>query len=233
MKPEQTHFSNQKVYRYYNLILVAFVTLLLCANLIGAQKVCQVAGITFSGTLIFFPITYLLGDILTEVYGYKQSRKVVWAGFIAMIYASGVAWLVLSLPASPGWIHQEALETVFRQTPRLVIGSLIAYLIGEFSNSYVLAKMKIMTRGKWLWSRIIGSTVIGEGVDTLIFYPLAFYQVWPNALLSQVMMTSYLFKVIWEISMIPFTYRVVSFLKKSENEDYFDEKTHFSPFSRE
>jgi uncharacterized integral membrane protein (TIGR00697 family) len=156
---------------------------------------------------------------------------VVWAGFIALVYAAIVSWFVLALPSSPDWNHQAALETVFGQTPRLVIGSLVAYFLGEFTNSYIVAKMKILTQGKWLWSRVIGSTILGEAMDTLLFYPLAFYGVWPDSTLIHAMTTSYLFKVLWETAMIPFTYRVVAFLKKIENEDYYDHKTNFSPFS--
>jgi queuosine precursor transporter len=223
--------SEKKTYQYFDLIMAAFVTLLLCSNLIGAAKVCHVAGVTFGGTLLFFPITYLFGDILTEVYGYKRSRKVVWTGFIALIFSSLVAWFILALPPAEGWNHQTEFSVVFTQTPRLVAASLAAYFVGELTNSYVLAKMKILTQGKWLWTRIVGSTILGEAIDTLIFYPLAFYGVWNNSLLIQVLLTSYTFKVIWEILMTPFTYKIVNFLKRVENEDYFDLETNFSPFS--
>src|SRR5690606_33090668 len=130
----------------------------------------------------------VFGDVLTEVYGYHRSRKVVWAGFAALAFASFVSWFIIALPPASGWNHQAALETVFGQTPRIVLASLIAYLIGEFTNSFVMAKMKIMTRGKWLWTRILGSTVVGEAIDTLIFYPLAFLYAWPMDLILQVMM---------------------------------------------
>lgn len=223
--------SSPKCYRYYDLIMAAFVTLLLCSNLIGAAKVCHIWGISFGGTLIFFPITYLFGDILTEVYGYKRSRKVVWTGFGAMGFASFVSWLILALPPAETWNHQAELELIFGQTPRLVAASLIAYLIGELANSYVLAKMKIMTQGKWLWTRIVGSTIVGEAIDSVIFYPLAFFGVWPTKLLLSVMATSYVFKVIWETLMTPLTYKIVGFLKRVEQEDYFDYNTNFSPFS--
>lgn len=222
----QTH----KNYRYYHTILVAFVTLLLCSNLIGAAKVCEVGGFTFGGTLLFFPITYLFGDILTEVYGYEKSRVVVWSGFGAMIFASFVAWVVLALPPAPEWNHQTELETIFGQTPRLVVGSLVAYFIGEFSNSYVLAKMKVSSNGKHLWVRLIGSTLVGEALDTCIFFPIAFFGLWPQSVLIKVMGTSYVFKVLWEFLMIPFTYRIVNFLKKAEHEDHYDTHTNFSPF---
>jgi uncharacterized integral membrane protein (TIGR00697 family) len=211
--------------------MASFVTLLLCSNLIGAAKVCTIWGISFGGTLLFFPITYLFGDILTEVYGYKRSRKVVWTGFGAMGFASFVSWLILILPPAENWNHQAELELIFGQTPRLVVASLIAYLIGELANSYVLAKMKILTQGKWLWTRIVGSTIVGEAIDTLIFYPLAFFGVWPIELLLSVMATSYVFKVLWESLMTPLTYKIVGFLKRAEQEDYYDYDTNFSPFS--
>lgn len=228
MQVTENQFKN---YRFYDLIMACFVTLILCSNLVGASKVCRIAGFSFSGTILFFPISYLFGDILTEVYGYKRSRKVVWAGFGSMIFASFVSWVVISLPPASEWKHQLALETVFAQTPRIVIASLTAYFFGEFSNSFVMAKMKILTRGKKLWSRIIGSTIIGEGVDSIIFYPLAFMGTWPNSLLLQVMISNYAFKIVWETLMIPFTYKIVNFLKKVENEDYYDFDTQFTPFS--
>lgn len=225
--------SNLKVFKYYDIIMVTFVTVILCSNLIGASKVCTVFGITFGGGLLFFPVSYLFGDILTEVYGYKKSRKVVWAGFAALGFASFVAWTIVILPPAQGWIHQKELEIVFAQTPRIVLASLMAYFVGEFTNSFVLAKMKIYTRGKWLWTRMVGSTIIGEGVDSIIFYPLAFYGAWPTPLLVEVMVTSYTFKVLWETALTPLTYKLVSFLKRVENEDYYDYDTDFSPFSTE
>lgn len=222
---------DQKTYRYYDLIMAAFVTILLCSNLIGATKVCEIGGLTFGGTVVLFPISYLFGDILTEVYGYRRSRKVVWAGFFAMIFASLFSTLVIQLPPAQGWTHQSDLETVFGQTPRLVGASLLAYFVGEFSNSYVMAKMKILTQGKWLWSRILGSTVIGEAIDSILFYPLAFYGFWPDQLLIEVMFHHYVLKVTWEMLMTPLTYRIVAFLKAAENEDYYDLNTNFSPIS--
>jgi uncharacterized integral membrane protein (TIGR00697 family) len=223
--------QSPKSYRYYDLIMVAFVTLLLCSNLIGTTKIWALWGVPLGGTLLFFPITYLFGDILTEVYGYRRSRKVVWAGFGAMIFASFVTWVILNLPAAPGWDHHAELNYVFGQTPRLVAASLVAYFIGELTNSYILAKMKIATQGKWLWTRIVGSTIIGEGIDSIIFYPLAFYGLWPTELLMQVLTANYIIKVLWEIVMTPLTYKIVAFLKRVENEDYYDYNTNFSPFS--
>lgn len=220
-----------KSFKYFDLIMVAFVTILLCSNLIGVSKICRIAGITTSGSVLFFPISYLFGDILTEVYGYKYSRRVVWAGFAALIFASFVSWFIIAIPPAAGWNHQAELETVFGQTPRIVLASLTAYFVGEFTNSYVLAKMKIYTQGKWLWTRILGSTVVGEAIDSLIFYPLAFLYYWPLELVIQVMLTNYAIKVAWETLMTPFTYKIVAFLKRVEHEDYYDYDTNFSPFS--
>jgi uncharacterized integral membrane protein (TIGR00697 family) len=218
-------------YRYYDLVMAAFVTVLLCANLIGAAKVAQLGGVTFNSGVLFFPVSYIFGDILTEVYGYARARKVVWAGFGALAFASFMSWATLAFPPAAGWPHQAAYETVFGGTPRIVAASLVAYFSGEFCNSYVLAKLKLVTSGRLLWSRTIGSTIIGEAVDSVIFYPLAFLGVWSTDLVVRVMITNYLLKVLWEVLMTPFTYRIVNFLKHAEAEDYFDRHTHFTPFS--
>jgi len=218
-------------FRYYDLVMAAFVTVLLCANLIGAAKAAQVAGVTFNSGVLFFPVSYIFGDILTEVYGYARARKVVWAGFAALGFASFMSWATLAFPPAPGWPHQAAYETVFGGTPRIVLASLVAYFSGEFCNSYVLAKMKLITSGRLLWSRTIGSTIVGEAVDSAIFYPLAFLGVWPNDLVLRVMVANYLLKVAWETLMTPFTYRIVNFLKRAESEDYYDRHTNFTPFS--
>jgi len=223
--------STHKCFRYYDFIMVSFVTILLCTNLIAAEKVVTVWGFTMGAGILFFPISYFFNDILTEVYGYSRSRKVVWAGFSAMIFASLVATVVIHFPPAQGWIHQEAYVTVFGQTPRIVLASLTAFFCGEFTNSYVLAKMKVFTNGKKLWTRTIGSTVAGEAIDSLIFYPVAFLGFWPINLLITVMITNYVLKVLWEILATPLTYLVVGFLKKKENEDYFDRDTNFTPFS--
>jgi queuosine precursor transporter len=221
----------RRSYRYYDLVMAAFVTVLLCANLIGASKVAQVWGVTFGAGVLFFPISYVFGDVLTEVYGYARARKVVWAGFGAEIFASFMAWAVLAFPPAPGWPHQAAFETVFGSTPRIVAASLVAYFCGEFTNSYVLAKMKLITNGRYLWTRTIGSTIAGEAVDSLIFYPLAFLGLWPTPLVVQVLISNYLLKVGWEAVMTPVTYRVVNALKRAEHEDYYDRDTDFTPFS--
>jgi uncharacterized integral membrane protein (TIGR00697 family) len=225
--------GHRRAYKYYDLVMASFVTVLLCANLIGASKVSEVWGFTFGAGVLFFPISYIFGDVLTEVYGYARARKVVWAGFGALFFASFMSWAVLAFPPAPGWDQQGAFETVFGSTPRIVAASLVAYFSGEFCNSYVLAKMKLWTEGRFLWMRTIGSTIAGEFVDSLIFYPLAFFGIWPRALLLKVLLGNYVLKVAWETVMTPFTYKVVNFLKRAESEDYFDRHTNFTPFSLE
>jgi len=222
-----------RVYRYYDLVMAAFVTVLLCANLIGASKRCTIAGFTFGAGVLFFPISYVFGDVLTEVYGYARARKVVWTGFSALMFAAFMSWAVLSFPPAADWPHQSAFETVFGGTPRIVLASLVAYFCGEFCNSYVLAKMKVSSQGRFLWMRTIGSTIVGEGVDSLVFYPLAFYGApgWTPAQVGSVLLGNYAVKVAWEALMTPVTYRIVNFLKRAESEDYFDRDTDFTPFS--
>lgn len=221
-----------KTFRYYDLLMAAFVTVLLCSNLIGAGKPVTWAGFTFGAGIFFFPLSYIFGDILTEVYGYARSRKVVWAGFAAMGFASLMAWVVIQMPAAEGWEEgQRALETALGNTPRIAAASMLAFFCGEFTNSYVLAKMKIWTGGRWVWSRTIGSTVFGEAVDSTIFYPLAFLGVWPTEIVIKVMISNYFLKVGWEVVMTPVTLPFITWLKKKENEDYFDYKTNFTPFS--
>lgn len=225
----------RRSYRYYDLVMANFVTVLLCSNLIGAGKACQVSlfgyPFAFTAGVFFFPISYIFGDVLTEVYGYARARKVVWAGFVAQIFAALMSAIVIRLPPAPDWGGQQALEAVFGGTPRIVAASLVAYFCGEFCNSYVLAKLKVRTAGRFLWLRTIGSTIVGEGVDSLVFYPLAFYGLWQDSLVLQVMLGNYLLKVAWEVVNTPVTYRVVRFLKRAENEDYFDRSTDFTPFS--
>jgi queuosine precursor transporter len=219
-------------YRYYELVMAAFVTVLLCSNIIGAAKVAHFGSFSFGAGVLFFPISYIFGDVLTEVYGYARARKVVWAGFGAMIFASFMSWVVVALPPAAGWPNQAAYETVFGATPRIVGASLVAFFCGEFANSFVLAKMKIATQGRFLWMRTIGSTLVGEGVDSLLFYPLAFWGAWgDNQLVIKVMITNYLIKSGWEALGTPITYWVVAFLKRAEQEDYFDTDTDFTPFS--
>ena len=223
----------RQLFKYYDLVMALFVTILLCSNIIGAAKVCTVWGFTFGAGVLFFPISYIFNDVLTEVYGYARARKVVWAGFGAIIFASFMSWVVVALPPAEGWKDQQAYIAVFGQTPRIVFASLLAFFVGEFANSYVLAKMKVKTEGRHLWARTIGSTIIGEGVDSLVFYPVAFLGVWENNLVLQVMMGNYIVKVVWEALVTPVTYQVVGFLKRAEHEDYFDRDTDFTPFSIE
>ncbi|MBK7143301.1 MAG: queuosine precursor transporter [bacterium] len=218
-------------YRYYDLIMALFVTVLLCSNLIGPSKIWSWGQFSFGAGILFFPISYLFGDILTEVYGYARARKVVWAGFGALVFASFMAWVVLALPPADGWDGQSSLEAVFGSTWRIIFASISAYWVGEFSNSFVLAKLKLLTKGRFLFVRTIGSTIVGAGVDTLVFYPVAFLGIWSNEQVISVMLGNYTLKVLWEVIATPFTYKVVNFLKRIEREDYFDWKTNFTPFS--
>jgi uncharacterized integral membrane protein (TIGR00697 family) len=220
-------------YKYYDLVMALFVTILLCSNIIGAAKVATVWGFTFGAGVLFFPISYIFNDVLTEVYGYARARKVVWAGFGAIIFASFMSWVIVTLPPAMGWNDQKAYETVFGQTPRIVFASLTAFFVGEFANSYVLAKMKLRTNGRYLWMRTIGSTIVGEAVDSMVFYPVAFLGVWDAHLVLQVMISNYTIKCAWEALVTPVTYKVVNFLKRAEQEDYYDHKTNFTPFSIE
>ncbi len=220
-----------RTYKYYDFIMAAFVTVLLCSNLMGATKLVSIYGFTFGAGVFFFPISYLCGDILTEVYGYAHSRRVVWAGLSAIIFASLMSFVIVYLPAPPNWERQAHVAAIFGQTPRIVVASLIAYFCGEFTNSFVMAKMKIWSKGRHLWMRTIGSTVVGEAVDSGIFIPLAFLGVWETHLLIKAMVGGYVMKVAWEIIATPFTYKVVEFLKREEEVDFYDHKTDFSPFS--
>jgi uncharacterized integral membrane protein (TIGR00697 family) len=229
--------EQKRQYKYFDLIMAAFVAVLLCSNLIGVQKVSYVT-LPFIGEYIygagvlFFPISYFFGDILTEVYGYKRSRRVIWAGFGAMVFASVMSFIVTSLPAASTMSaeSQAAVNSIFGQTWRIVIASLSAFWLGEFANSFVLAKLKVKTDGKWLWTRTIGSTAVGEAIDSLIFYPIAFLGTWSNEQVVSVMIGNYFIKVMWEVVATPLTYKVVGFLKRVEHEDYYDRNTDFNPF---
>jgi uncharacterized integral membrane protein (TIGR00697 family) len=226
-----------KSYRYYDLILGAYVCVLLCANLIGAAKVSVVTlpilgPRTFMAGVLFFPISYLFGDILTEVYGYARDRRAVWAGFGALAFAALMSAVIVHLPPADFWrARQPAVEEMFGNTPRIICGSIIAYWCGSFVNSYVLAKMKILTRGRWLWTRLIGSTICGELIDTALFYSLAFGGLWSRNDLVSVATDQYVLKTLWEVIATPLTYRIVGFLKRVEQEDYYDRDTDFTPFS--
>jgi len=229
--------SEHRQYRYYDFVMAAYVCILLCSNLIGPVKetsfqVPLLGTVTFLAGVLFFPISYIFGDILTEVYGYARDRRVVWAGFAALAFASFMAAVIVHLPPSAASrATQPAVETIFGNTPRIVAASITAFLCGTFVNSYVLAKMKIWTLGRWLWTRIVGSTLCGELVDSMIFYFLAFYGIKPQNQLVALIFTQYALKSAWEILATPLTYRVVAFLKRAENEDYYDVGTNFTPFS--
>jgi uncharacterized integral membrane protein (TIGR00697 family) len=228
---------HQKQFRYYDFVMAAYVCVLLCSNLIGPAKEATISvpllgPITFLSGVLFFPISYIFGDILTEVYGYGRDRRVVWAGFAALAFASLMAAVVVHLPPSEqSRGNQAAVEAIFGNTPRIVLASIIAFLCGTFVNSFVLAKMKIWTQGRWLWSRIVGSTLCGELVDSVLFYFIAFYGRMPARHLFAIMFTQYALKSGWEIVAAPLTYRVVAFLKRAESEDYYDTHTNFTPFS--
>jgi uncharacterized integral membrane protein (TIGR00697 family) len=224
-------------FRYYDFVMAAFVTILLLSNVIGAGKVAVVhlpviGDWPFGAGILFFPISYVIGDVLTEVYGYARARRVIWAGFAAVVFMAFMAWIVVALPPAPTWTNQAAYATVFGQVPRIVAASVCAFWAGEFVNSYVLARMKIWTAGRHLWSRTIGSTVLGEGVDSLIFYPLAFLgaEGWTPALVVTVLFTQWALKVTWEVALTPVTYVAVGWLKRREGIDVFDRDTDFSPF---
>jgi len=230
--------SPPRAYRYYDFIMVAFVVVLVCSNLIGPAKIAQadlplVGVVTFGAGVLFFPISYVFGDVLTEVYGYARSRRVIWAGFAGLAFASFMAYVVVALPPAPFWKNQQAYEIAFGSTWRISLASMIAYFCGEFVNSYVLAKMKIMTAGRWLWTRTIGSTLFGEGVDSLIFYPLALYGtgILPNDKIPVAMLAQFVGKVLVEVVFTPVTYAIVGWLKRVEHEDHYDRSTRFTPFT--
>ena len=228
----------RRYHHYYDLILAAFVVVLLCSNFIGAGKAATVdlpylGPTVFGAGILFFPIAYFFGDILTEVYGYACDRRAVWAGFAALAFAAIMAQIVIALPIAPGAYmanYQKGLETVFGNSWRIALASMTAFWCGSFVNSYVLAKMKIWTQGRHLWSRTIGSTAMGELVDSSLFYMLAFYGLWPIEELLQVALAQYVLKTSWEVLATPLTYWIVGFLKRKENQDYYDNHTNFTPF---
>lgn len=230
--------SAPRSFKYYDLIMAAFVCVLLCSNLIGAAKQAQmvlpvIGPVTYGADLFFFPISYIFGDILTEVYGYGRDRRVVWAGFGALLFSAFMAWVVVHQPAAPTEfmaVYQPQLEAVFGNTWRIAAGSMIAFACGSFANSFVLAKMKVATQGRFLAARIIGSTVVGQLVDTGVFFLIAFYGIWANEQLFAVILVQYLCKTAWEVVMYPVTARVVGFLKRVEGVDFYDRGTDFNPF---
>jgi uncharacterized integral membrane protein (TIGR00697 family) len=220
--------------------MAAFVAVLLCSNLIGVHKVSSInlpfyGDYIYGAGVLFFPISYLFNDIMTEVYGFARSRRAVWAGFAALVFASVMSYVVTALPAAPTMSpeHQTAVNFIFGQTARITLASLVAFWAGEFINSFVLAKVKILTEGRFLWVRTIGSTFAGEAVDSVIFYPIAFLGTWSNELLISVMIGNYILKVLWEVVATPMTYAIVNFLKRAEHEDFYDRDTDFNPFTLE
>jgi len=219
-------------FRYFDYVMAAFVTVLLLSNLIGAAKLSTVAGFTFGAGILFFPVSYVIGDVLTEVYGYAHARRCIWTGFAALVFMAFMSWVVVGMPPADSWDGQSAYDSVFGQVPRIVAASMLAFVAGEFVNSFVLAKMKILTAGKHLWSRTIGSTVFGQAVDSAIFYPIAFLGVWDTKDVIAVMITNWALKVLWEAVLTPVTYVAVGWLKGREGVDVFDTDTEFSPFAK-
>ena len=227
----------RKQYKYYDFMMAAFVCVLVCSNLIGPAKVTQIDApllgtLTFGAGVLFFPISFIFGDILTEVYGYAASRRVIWAGFAGLAFASFMAWMVVALPPAPFWNNQAEYEVAFGSTWRIALAGLIAFAVGEFVNSFIMAKMKILSAGKRLWQRTITSTVFGEVVDTAIFVPLAFWNtgIIPNDKIPLIIGAQIIAKIAVEVAFAPVVYKVVAFLKRAENEDYYDKNTDFNPF---
>ncbi len=227
----------RKQYKYYDFMMAAFVCVLVCSNLIGPAKVTQIDApllgtLTFGAGVLFFPISFIFGDILTEVYGYAASRRVIWAGFAGLAFASFMAWMVVTLPPAPFWNNQAEYEVAFGSTWRIALAGLIAFAVGEFVNSFIMAKMKILSAGKRLWQRTITSTVFGEVVDTAIFVPLAFWNtgIIPNDKIPLIIGAQIIAKIAVEVAFTPVVYKVVAFLKRAENEDYYDKNTDFNPF---
>ena len=232
-------------FRYFDIVMAAFVAVLLLSNVIGAAKLSVVSvpwwpegwwpapdgAFIFGAGILFFPVSYVIGDVLTEVYGYERARRCIWVGFAAMIFMAFMAWVVVAMPPADSWDGQAAYESVFGQVPRIVLASIVAFWAGEFVNAFVLAKMKIWTAGKALWSRTIGSTVIGQAADSAIFYPVAFLGVWETRDVVLVMITNWALKVLWEAALTPATYAVVGALKRAEQVEIFDTDTDFSPFA--
>ncbi len=228
--PDARVTGMEKNYRYLGALSVFFVAVLLISN-IASTKIINFGWFTFDGGTLIFPLTYIFGDILTEVYGYRRSRGVIWLGFACALLMSIILIIVGKLPPAPGWEYQAAYDQILGLTPRIVLASLVAYFFGEFSNSFILAKMKVWTAGKWLWTRTIGSTVVGQLIDSSLFILIAFWGVLPNSLLITLIISNYVFKTAVEIAFTPLTYKAVAFLKKNEQEDYYDRDTDFNPFA--
>ncbi|MGH6651430.1 MAG: queuosine precursor transporter [Sphingopyxis sp.] len=250
LAPARTNAAAVRHFRYYDLVMAAFVAVLLLSNVIGASKLSTIGPLTFGAGILFFPIGYVIGDVLTEVYGYARARRVIWTGFAALVFMAVMSWIVLAMPPAQDWwckgtetlalknnpaasngaLCQATYVSAFGNAWRLVIASMIAFWAGEFVNSFVLARMKVATEGRHLWMRTIGSTVVGQGIDSLIFYPIAFLGDWPTEQVVLVMFTNWGMKVLWEAALTPVTYLVVGALKRREGVDVYDEGTDFSPF---
>ena len=216
--------------RYFDMLTVLAATVAVCTNML-ALKVTRIGPITFGGAVVFFPITYILGDVLTEVYGFQRARRVIWLSFGAMLFAAVMSWAVLAMPAAPEKLEmQQHYEAVFSSTPRIFAASLLAFLVGDFLNSIILARRKVLDQGRAYWKRAILSTVVGQAADSLLFYPLAFAGIWSWKLVWTIMLTHYSLKVGIEVAGVPFSYRLVTFLKRVEGVDYYDRTTDFNPF---
>jgi queuosine precursor transporter len=229
--------SAQHQFRYYEYVMAAFVAILLLSNIIGASKQATIdlpyiGPWSFGAGVMFFPLSYIIGDVLTEIYGYARARRVIWTGFAALVFMAFMSWVVVSLPPAAGWGGQAAYESVFGNAWRIVAASMIAFWAGEFANSMIMAKMKVATKGRHLWTRTIGSTIVGQGVDSLLFYPIAFWgqDGWSPEQIRQVVISQFVLKVSWEILLTPVTYAVIGWLKRREGIDVFDTGTDFSPF---
>jgi uncharacterized integral membrane protein (TIGR00697 family) len=228
----------ERTYRYFDFVMVAFVVVLVCSNLIGPAKAAAlnlpiIGAVTFGAGVLFFPISYVFGDILTEVYGYRRARRVIWTGFAALLFASLMAAVIVALPPAPGWENQRVYEIAFANAWRVAGASMIAYFCGEFVNSYVLAKMKVLHEGRFMRTRFVASTVAGEAVDSSLFYPLAFWNsgIMPNELVTTLVISQFVTKTLVEIAFLPLTTRIVNALKRAENEDFYDRDTNFNPFA--
>ena len=227
-------------YRYFDVVMVSFVVVLVCSNLIGPAKAATldlplIGAVTFGAGVLFFPISYVFGDILTEVYGYARARRVIWTGFAALVFASLMSAVVVALPPAEGWPNQKVYEIAFGNTWRIAGASMLAYFCGEFVNSYVLAKMKIASEGRFMRTRFVASTVAGEAVDSVIFYPLAFWNspIMPNDLVMTLVVSQFVTKTLVEIVFLPVTTRLVAALKRAEQSDPYDRNTDFNPFKVE
>lgn len=236
--PARTSAADVRHFRYYDFVMAAFVAILLLSNIIGASKrsvveLPLIGDWPFGAGVMFFPLSYVIGDMLTEVYGYARARRVIWTGFAALAFMAFMAWVVVSLPPAPGWPHQAAYEAVFANSWRIVIASMLAFWAGEFANSFVVAKMKVADDGKRMGLRFVASTFVGQGLDSLIFYPIAFYGLegWPTGELMKTVLSQWAIKTGWEIILLPVTVAIVVWLKRREGVDVYDEGTDFSPFA--